>query len=225
MAQATLSVFNDFDPGFEERYELWYQSDHFPDRASVPGFRHGRRYRKLRGSGREYFTFHEVDTLGVLTAEPYLVRLREPTPETVQLMSHFRRVIRTASTVEVDRGGGIGGMVGVLILARPRAEALAAWRAAATALFDRWLTTPGLTRARLWCSDDSSTNVDNPESRLRPEASQGAGSIVMVEGTLEARILAALKDIGAAPPFRDANPPADPPIYTLLFASLPGGTL
>ncbi len=220
MVQAVLSIFNDVDPGIEDRYELWYQTDHFPDRLNVPGFRRGRRYRRLRGTGREYFTFHEVDSLDVLTSPAYLTRLREPTPETTHLMPHFRRPVRSVCSIEVDRGQGIGGTVGALILAAPPADRLAAWRDAATVMFEELLAKPGITRARLWRTDPRSTHVDNPESRLRPEASEAAGAIVLIEGTLPHRIAEALALVSARDPFRNAAPPSDPPLYSLLFASV-----
>ena len=50
-----LAIWNDCAVGSEETYEKWYQTEHLPERLSIPGFKNGRRYQALRGSPM-YFT-------------------------------------------------------------------------------------------------------------------------------------------------------------------------
>ena len=73
-----LAVWNDCAVGSEETYEKWYQTEHLPERLSIPGFKNGRRYQALRGSPM-YFTWYEVDTPSVLRSAEYVHRLSNPT--------------------------------------------------------------------------------------------------------------------------------------------------
>ena len=73
-----LAVWNDCAVGSEETYEKWYQTEHLPERLSIPGFKNGRRYQALRGSPK-YFTWYEVDTPSVLRSAEYVDRLSNPT--------------------------------------------------------------------------------------------------------------------------------------------------
>ncbi|GIR54406.1 MAG: hypothetical protein CM15mP62_18770 [Rhodospirillaceae bacterium] len=43
-----LAIWNDCAVGSEETYEKWYQTEHLPERLSIPGFKNGRRYQALR---------------------------------------------------------------------------------------------------------------------------------------------------------------------------------
>ena len=47
-------------PEIEEEYEAWYQRDHLRDRVGTPGFRSCRRYMRVQGDGRQYFTFSYI---------------------------------------------------------------------------------------------------------------------------------------------------------------------
>ncbi len=52
---ALLCVLNDLAEACDRaEYEAWYQRDHLPDRLSVPGFGHARRYRRLHGPQQDY---------------------------------------------------------------------------------------------------------------------------------------------------------------------------
>ena len=73
-----LAIWNDCAVGSEETYEKWYQTEHLPERLSIPGFKNGRRYQALRGSPM-YFTWYEVDTPSVLRSPEYVDRLSNPT--------------------------------------------------------------------------------------------------------------------------------------------------
>lgn len=94
-----LAVWNDSAPDDAEGYENWYLGEHLIERLSIPGFRWGRRYRRLAGASGalpEYMTYYETDTAEVLVSPEYLARVNDPTPETHRIMSSvFKNMNRT----------------------------------------------------------------------------------------------------------------------------------
>jgi hypothetical protein len=49
-----LSVRVDIAPEVEDEFNEWYNVDHVPKLAAVPGVHGARRYRKLSGNGTKY---------------------------------------------------------------------------------------------------------------------------------------------------------------------------
>ena len=79
-----LAIWNDCSAEDTEGYEKWYLGEHLVERLSIPGFRWGRRYRRLSGASEalpEYMTYYETDSAEVLTSQGYLARVNDPTPE------------------------------------------------------------------------------------------------------------------------------------------------
>ncbi|MBP0463225.1 hypothetical protein J5Y09_04825 [Roseomonas sp. PWR1] len=200
-----ISVLNDLGEGCDRAdYEAWYQQDHLPDRLSVPGFRHARRYRRIAGPAQEYFTFYETDSSGVLRTPAYQRRLAEPTAWTTRMMPHFRAMNRTVCDIAADAGAGIGGIVALLGGGRP----VAADGATLADLPAR----PGVTRARLWRAAEGMPA--NPEAALRPGGDASFSAILLVEGTSEAAVMAAAREAAAG-----LGMPGDPATYALIYAS------
>ena len=211
MTEGVLCVLNDLAEGTDRAdYEAWYQRDHLPDRLAVPGFRHARRYRRLHGSGQEYFTFYETDSPAVLATAAYLARLAEPTAWTRRMMPSFRAMSRSVCAVAADTGGGgIGGIVALLGSAEP--PALAAREALAGAV-----ARPAVTRARLWRGDPGA-DVPNPEARLRPGGDTSFPTVLLIEGT-EAEAVAEAAQEAA----RRLGLNAPVTLYSLMFAAPTG---
>ena len=211
MADGILCVLNDLAEGTDRAdYEAWYQRDHLPDRLSVPGFRHARRYRRLHGPGQEYFTFYETDSQAVLASAAYAARLAEPTAWTRRMMPFFRAMSRSVCEVAADTGGsGIGGIVALLGSAEPPAPV------APEALADA-AARPAVTRARLWRSDPAA-GVPNPEARLRPGGDTSFPTILLIEGT-EAEAVAEAAQEAA----RRLGLDAPVTLYSLMFAAPTG---
>lgn len=105
-----LALWNDCAPEGEADYERWYMADHLPERVGIPGFRFGRRYRRVEGD-RTYFTFYETDSPSVLWSPVYLERLQNPTSWTQRVMPSFRNTIRTVCRRAASRGTALGGHV------------------------------------------------------------------------------------------------------------------
>lgn len=203
-----LAVLNDLDAACDRgAYEAWYQLDHLPDRLAIPGFRHGRRYRRMAGEAQAFFTFYETDAADVLRSDAYLARLAAPTAGTVAMMRHFRAMCRSICEVAADAGAGIGGVVAVA----GAPEAIAARPAFAP------LLAPGsVSRIRLWTGAEDVAR--NPEAALRPGADSRLGTILVVEGTDAAPVRAAALSAAAM-----LGLSAAPTLYTLLYASIGAG--
>jgi hypothetical protein len=179
-----LAILNDIDDLLgPAEYEAWYQRDHLPERVSVPGFRHARRYRRVTGEGATYFTFYETEAPEVLRSAAYAARLAAPTPWTRRVMPHFRGMCRTVCRVETDVGAGVGGVVAVAGTAEHPAGGTAP---ALHGLLER----PGITRLRLWRAD-TDAGLANPEAALRPGGDASLVRILVVEGTMEDAVQAA----------------------------------
>lgn len=133
-----LAVWNDCAPGEEAGYEDWYLSEHLPERLSIPGFRWGRRYRRMTGASDalpQYMTYYEVDAPEVLTSDAYLTRLNDPTPETQRIMTTVfqnmnRTICRRTDGAGAIRGGFVVAAVaigdGAITLPQPSMPTL--WR-------------------------------------------------------------------------------------------------
>lgn len=68
----------------------WWTNEHLPERLSLPGFLHARRYENVTldfcdyryAQKRQYLTVYEVENLQALTSEAYMNKLNNPTAGT-----------------------------------------------------------------------------------------------------------------------------------------------
>ena len=65
-------------PYMEEEFNAWYDTEHLPERLSIPGFRSARRW----VSEKTYLATYELDSPAVLTSPAYLSCFEKPTPWT-----------------------------------------------------------------------------------------------------------------------------------------------
>ena len=214
---AILAIFNDLDPAVEDQYETWYWHDHLPQRFGLFARLPARRYRRIAGEGRAYFTFYEVPGLATFASPEYQATLREPTEGTRAIMPYFRNMVRSLCVPVLDLGCGTGGVAAALALS-PDETTGAALRDALAPQFEQLVTTPGITRCRLWQTDVEATRAPNPESRLRAGGDALIAWIAVIEGIAVNRVGDAARRIAALPALASARPPASPPCYTLLNA-------
>jgi hypothetical protein len=214
---AVLVIFNDIDPAAEAHYESWYWQDHLPQRWELFGRLSARRYRRIGGEGREYFTFYEVPGLATFASPEYQATLREPTQGTRRIMPHFRNMVRSLCRPVLDTGRGTGGVVAAMALEPDEATASRLSDTLAPH-FDRLIATPCITRCRLWQTDIAATRAPNPESGLRGNADAWIPWIVVVEGSSPERVASAAQEVASDPLLASARPPASPPRYALLNA-------
>jgi hypothetical protein len=119
----------------EEDLNDWWTNEHLPERLSIPGFKHARRYYSPGDSPSsssltsstisKYLTWYEVSSLGTLTSDAYMAALNAPTPRTAQFMPMLASMNRSACTISssvvrpeltVSKGGGIAGTVALVSL-------------------------------------------------------------------------------------------------------------
>jgi hypothetical protein len=216
---AVLSIWNDIDAEIEGDYEAWYQRDHLRDRVGVPGFRSCRRYLRVRGDGRQYFTFSDLDSVEACRSPEYLERLQHATEWTRRIMPHFRRLIRVVANVPVDRGEGTGGFAATALFEQPDASARERIRKAIEGALDPVMEDGRITRVRVFEGSAAATGVPNPEAALRPDPSRTTDLTVVVEGSYEAAVAQHLATITALPELAALTPAMPPSVYRLLFCS------
>ena len=214
---AVLVIFNDIDPAVEAQYETWYWQDHLPQRWELFGRRPARRYRRIGGEGREYFTFYEVPGLAMFASPEYQATLREPTEGTRRIMPHFRNMVRSLCTSVLDTGRGTGGIVAAIPL-EPDEVTAARLGEALAPRFNRLIEAPCITRCRLWQTDMAATRAPNPESRLRGDSDAWIPWIIVMEGSSPERVASAARELASDPIVAAARPAASPACYRLLAA-------
>jgi hypothetical protein len=79
----------------DEEFNAWYDSEHIPERLSIPGFRSARRWRADTAPGEgKYLATYELDSPQVLMTPEYRARFEGPTPWTRRCLEKavvFRR--------------------------------------------------------------------------------------------------------------------------------------
>ena len=92
-----LMVWSDIDAEFEAEFNRWYDDEHLPGLASVPGTVRARRYRNRDGSPRYHACYDLVEpgTLGsprwlAVRATPWSARMRPAFRNTTRTL--FRRL-------------------------------------------------------------------------------------------------------------------------------------
>jgi hypothetical protein len=219
LSPAVLSIWNDIDEVIADEYEGWYQWDHLRDRVGVPGFRSCRRYVRVSGLGRQYFTFSDLDSMEVTRSPAYLERLRHVTDWTRRIMPHFRRLIRVPARVTVDRGDGTGGFAATALYSGLVDERRVARRDAIAAAIDRIMKDARVTRVRLFEVDRDSVGVANPEAALRPDLPATADIALVLEGSYEFAVWQQLSVVMALPELQSLTEAMPPSVYRLLFSS------
>jgi len=145
-------------------HDDWHTHEHFPERLSIPGFRHGSRWVAQLG-GPRYFVMYEVESLATLQSAAYLARLNNPTPWTTAMMKHYRGMRRGFCSIAGSFGAGFG-KAAILVHFKPlpaREAALARWllEDALPSLPSR----PGFASARLFQA--AATPPATNEQRIR----------------------------------------------------------
>ncbi|GLT12594.1 hypothetical protein ACFQFQ_25335 [Sulfitobacter porphyrae] len=103
---AMMVLFYDFD-GDTADHDDWHSTQHFLERLLVPGFMRATRWVATTGTPR-YLVTYEVGDTDVGTSAPYLARLNDPTPWTIEMMPRFRGMIRGFCKIVASYGLGLG---------------------------------------------------------------------------------------------------------------------
>ncbi|MEZ5854079.1 MAG: DUF4286 family protein [Hyphomicrobiaceae bacterium] len=70
-----LMAWTDVDPGKEAQFNAWYDGEHMPRLAAIPGFLSGARYVALKG-GPRYLAMYELEDHRVLQSAAFLDTVR-----------------------------------------------------------------------------------------------------------------------------------------------------
>jgi hypothetical protein len=81
------------EESYLDRFRQWHNSEHMPERVSIPGFLAGQRYLG-HGSNNFFLMMYETREPAVLGGPDYLARLNAPTAWTRESLPHFREPAR-----------------------------------------------------------------------------------------------------------------------------------
>jgi hypothetical protein len=157
-----LAIWNTVAAGREADFETWFQGEHLQERLGVPGFIYGRRHQAISGSSA-FFNFYLVESPAVLTSQPYLERLDNPTPMTRMIMTQvFRDMNRTLCHRAVRRGD-FRGAYAVTVRWFDEAPDVAAL----TATIERLTADPAIAAGEIWTATDPAGQPVSMEEKLR----------------------------------------------------------
>lgn len=175
---AIMSFWTDIPKTREADFNAWYDTEHFPERLAVPGFRCGLRYVALRGRPK-YMAFYEIDRPAVLRGKAYLGRLNDPTPWTQKTMRSVTNAERIVYLPKLDLGRGHGAALwsARFVSEKPADKVQGALEKRLQQLAGR------LQRVRLWQSDTGLSDVESEERRLRGDGPSPQSWCVILEAT------------------------------------------
>lgn len=87
-----LVVLMDVEEEFEDEFNRWYDTEHFPERMQCPGFLSGHRYVCATG-GPKYGAIYLLESTDVLESDAYRA-IADDSPWTARLRPRLRNVTR-----------------------------------------------------------------------------------------------------------------------------------
>jgi len=102
-AKGLLAVWTDIAPEIEAEFNAWYDTEHIPERLSVPGFLSGLRFVAVEGQPK-YLALYDLADENVLKSEAYLKLLRPGTPWTRRVAANFNNMSRCVYRQIFSRG-------------------------------------------------------------------------------------------------------------------------
>jgi len=192
-----LAVWNDIAAADEAEFNAWYVEEHVPERLSIPGILTARRYRDS-AAPHSYAAIYDTESVAALASPVYLERLANPTPRTRAIMPRFRNMTRAVCGIAADFGPlrSPGATLATLELdGAPEGGMLEVLEASA-----------GMGRLRLAIPDAKTTQVPNPEAKMRGAPDRLPAPFILLESHDEAalRVAAAklAQELGAPKPAR-----------------------
>lgn len=103
----------------EDDFNLWFDTEHLPERVAIPGFLDARRYESLSTPTR-YLQIYSATDIAVLNSEPYRAALARQTDWSMHHIARFIEPTRVVGRLTCSRGICRGAAL-VLVRMRPRA--------------------------------------------------------------------------------------------------------
>jgi len=196
MTEAVMAVWGDAAPAIEAEFNEWYHRQHVPERVGMPGWRCGRRYRRVDRGRHRYLAVYEVESLASFDDPLYRHALDNPTDWTRRMMPGFRNFVRATSRVRLVAGEVAGGWIATVRYdpGNAQREPIARWIGgeALHDLRDR----AGITRVQMWEADIGRSLTATGEQSMRAGADGRAPFTAVVEGTDREAVEAALAASG-----------------------------
>jgi len=179
-----------------DRFRQWHNSEHMPERVSIPGFLAGQRYLG-HGTDNYFLMMYETREPAVLGGPDYLARLNAPTAWTRESLPHFREPARNIYRRLAVQGASDLFAAPCLVSVRFNAASVEPGLVASVA------AQPGAGRTRLFEIDSAISGIQTSERKiygggpgeqrwlLLVECAIGAGD---AGAPLRARLDAAAKD-------------------------------
>jgi hypothetical protein len=176
-----LAIWHDIVPEHRHDVLAWYDAEHHFERLDVPGFLSVRRYSAMQGEP-ELFIRYETESVAVLSSEPYLARLNNPTPWTLQSQPRFRNNSRTVCTRTQRVGRAEGGFAVTLrIDAQAGMDPSHGWNWPATRV--ELMRQPGVVGVERWEADGARSTIATAEKKLRGGEDRYVGLVIVAHAT------------------------------------------
>ena len=145
-------------PTLEEEFNAWYDTEHIPERAAVPGIRSALRFVCLDGHPR-YLAMYDLDHFGVLESEAYLrVAYDRSSPWTKRVTS--RVTIYRSAGEQIHAASGVTGRCARLQLLRFRGLKAADGKAVIAAVRAQFEGQAEVTQTRILAYDTGRAGID-----------------------------------------------------------------
>lgn len=196
MTDAALAVWGDVEARTEAEFNEWYHREHVPERVGMPGWRSGRRFRRVDRGRHRYLALYELESLGCFDDPAYRHALDNPTAWTRRMMPAFRNFVRATCRVRLVSGEVGGGYLASVRFDPPAAEREAVVRWIAGQALHDLRDKEGITRVQLWEADSGRSLAATTEQALRSGPDGRAGFAAIIEGTDRTAVTRALEASG-----------------------------
>lgn len=158
-ASGLMAFWARIDAAYLDRFRQWHNSEHMPERVSIPGFLAGRRYLG-HGTNDFFLMMYETRDPAVLASAGYLARLNSPTVWTRETLPHFREPVRNIYRRIATRGTSDLFGAPCLVSVRFNADALDGQ------LVEGLAALPGAARTRLYEIDGDISGIQTSERKI-----------------------------------------------------------
>ena len=160
-AKGFLLVLMQPPPALEEEFNAWYDTEHIPERAAVPGFASALRFVCIDGHPR-YLAMYDLENFAVLESAAYKrVAFDKSSPWTKRVTSRVR-VQRTAGEqiYAGASGSGVTGRAARIWLLRFRGLKPADGKTISSVMRAQFEDLPEVTQVRVLAHDAGTAGID-----------------------------------------------------------------
>jgi hypothetical protein len=148
-------------PSLEDEFNAWYDTEHIPERAAVPGFKTALRFVCIDGHPR-YLAMYDLDSFSVLETEAYKrVAFDNSSPWTKRVTSRVRIYRSAGEQIYAGaKGSGVTGPAARIQLLRFRGLNAADGKAIISGVRAQFEELPEVTQTRVLAHDTRSAGID-----------------------------------------------------------------